>query len=220
MRKVVPRVTDSGRSSASTAPRSASGGRCTKTRSLEPPVGSGSTESVMTSLRKSDFMNGVRRSKTGRLSRVARGSASQDWRFPRPRVGPYCARKTATAGETGITGSLAPCLLRLKPENVARLARELGISTGTVSRALNGKPDVNAATRERVLEAARRVDAIGRVAGQDVDVHVARRHLAPGRTDPDLRLLKVGARKAHGVQHGAAGGPLRAVEDERGMRTF
>ena len=40
---------------------------------------------------------------------------------------------------------------------IARLAKELGISTGTVSRALNGKPDVNDATRQRVLEAARRI---------------------------------------------------------------
>ncbi len=40
---------------------------------------------------------------------------------------------------------------------IARLAKELGISTGTVSRALNGKPDVNDDTRKRVLEAARRI---------------------------------------------------------------
>jgi DNA-binding LacI/PurR family transcriptional regulator len=40
---------------------------------------------------------------------------------------------------------------------IAQLAKELGISTGTVSRALNGKPDVNEATRARVLEAARRI---------------------------------------------------------------
>ena len=40
---------------------------------------------------------------------------------------------------------------------IARLAQELGISTGTVSRALNGKPDVNEATRRRVLEAAQRL---------------------------------------------------------------
>jgi DNA-binding LacI/PurR family transcriptional regulator len=39
---------------------------------------------------------------------------------------------------------------------IARLAKELGISTGTVSRALNGRPDVNAETRRLVLEAARR----------------------------------------------------------------
>ncbi len=40
---------------------------------------------------------------------------------------------------------------------IARLAQELGISTGTVSRALNGKPDVNELTRRRVLEAAQRL---------------------------------------------------------------
>ncbi len=42
-------------------------------------------------------------------------------------------------------------------KGIARLARELGISTGTVSRALNGKPDVNETTRRRVLDAARRL---------------------------------------------------------------
>jgi DNA-binding LacI/PurR family transcriptional regulator len=40
---------------------------------------------------------------------------------------------------------------------IARLAKELGISTGTVSRALNGKPDVNDDTRRLVLETARRL---------------------------------------------------------------
>jgi DNA-binding LacI/PurR family transcriptional regulator len=40
---------------------------------------------------------------------------------------------------------------------IARLAQELGISTGTVSRALNGKPDVSENTRQLVLEAARRL---------------------------------------------------------------
>lgn len=40
---------------------------------------------------------------------------------------------------------------------IARLAHELGISTGTVSRALNGKPDVNENTRRLVLEAAKRL---------------------------------------------------------------
>lgn len=40
---------------------------------------------------------------------------------------------------------------------IARLAHELGISTGTVSRALNGKPDVSEKTRELVLETAKRL---------------------------------------------------------------
>ena len=40
---------------------------------------------------------------------------------------------------------------------IARLAQELGISTGTVSRALNGRPDVNENTRRLVLETAKRL---------------------------------------------------------------
>lgn len=40
---------------------------------------------------------------------------------------------------------------------IAQLAHELGISTGTVSRALNGKPDVNENTRRLVLETAKRL---------------------------------------------------------------
>jgi DNA-binding LacI/PurR family transcriptional regulator len=40
---------------------------------------------------------------------------------------------------------------------IARLAQELGISTGTVSRALNGKPDVSENTRRLVLETAKRL---------------------------------------------------------------
>jgi DNA-binding LacI/PurR family transcriptional regulator len=40
---------------------------------------------------------------------------------------------------------------------IARLAQVLGISTGTVSRALNGRPEVSEATRELVLATARRL---------------------------------------------------------------
>ena len=40
---------------------------------------------------------------------------------------------------------------------IARLAQELGISTGTVSRALNGKPDVSETTRQLVLQTAKRL---------------------------------------------------------------
>jgi DNA-binding LacI/PurR family transcriptional regulator len=46
---------------------------------------------------------------------------------------------------------------------IKRLAQHLDISIGTVSRALNGKPDVNPETRKRVLEAA---EALGYVANQ------------------------------------------------------
>ena len=37
---------------------------------------------------------------------------------------------------------------------IRRLAQQLNVSIGTVSRALNGKPDVNEETRKRVLDAA------------------------------------------------------------------
>ena len=57
---------------------------------------------------------------------------------------------------------------------IARLAKELGISTGTVSRALNDKPDVNPETRQRVLETARK---FGYVANQSA------RNLAKGKTN-------------------------------------
>jgi DNA-binding LacI/PurR family transcriptional regulator len=46
---------------------------------------------------------------------------------------------------------------------IKRLAEHLNVSIGTVSRALNGKPDVNEATRKRVFEAA---EALGYVANQ------------------------------------------------------
>ena len=40
---------------------------------------------------------------------------------------------------------------------IARLAKELGISTGTVSRALNGRAEVSESTRELVLATAKRL---------------------------------------------------------------
>jgi LacI family transcriptional regulator len=43
---------------------------------------------------------------------------------------------------------------RATPVGIKDIARELGVSTGTVDRALNGKPEVSAATRARVLELA------------------------------------------------------------------
>ncbi|MDI7861563.1 LacI family DNA-binding transcriptional regulator [Rhizobiaceae bacterium n13] len=48
-------------------------------------------------------------------------------------------------------------------KGIRQLAEHLEISIGTVSRALNGKPDVNEETRRRVLEAA---ESLGYVANQ------------------------------------------------------
>ncbi|MBI4047829.1 MAG: LacI family DNA-binding transcriptional regulator, partial [Devosia nanyangense] len=52
------------------------------------------------------------------------------------------------------------------------LAAELGLSQTTVSRALNGYPEVNEATRQRVSEAAQRLG---------YRANVSARRLATGR---------------------------------------
>lgn len=49
---------------------------------------------------------------------------------------------------------------------IRRLAQQLDISIGTVSRALNGKPDVNEQTRQRVLEAAAAMGYVPNQAGR------------------------------------------------------
>ncbi|MFD2649659.1 LacI family DNA-binding transcriptional regulator [Devosia albogilva] len=49
---------------------------------------------------------------------------------------------------------------------IRRLAQQLNLSIGTVSRALNGKPDVNEATRQRVLEAAAEIGYAPNQAGR------------------------------------------------------
>lgn len=46
----------------------------------------------------------------------------------------------------------------IMPVTLADIARELGVSKMTVSRAINDHPLINAETRERVLEAARRMN--------------------------------------------------------------
>jgi len=51
-------------------------------------------------------------------------------------------------------------------KGIKRLAQHLDISIGTVSRALNGKPDVNEETRKRVLDAAARLGYVPNQAGQ------------------------------------------------------
>lgn len=49
---------------------------------------------------------------------------------------------------------------------IRRLAQQLNMSIGTVSRALNGKPDVSAETRKRVLEAASAAGYVPNQAGR------------------------------------------------------
>lgn len=51
-------------------------------------------------------------------------------------------------------------------KGIKRLALELNVSIGTVSRALNGKPDVNEATRKRILDAAAAMGYVPNQAGR------------------------------------------------------
>jgi DNA-binding LacI/PurR family transcriptional regulator len=54
------------------------------------------------------------------------------------------------------------------PSSIRDLARHLGISIGTVSRALNGRSDVNAETRQRVLEAAQKLNYAPNQSGRNL----------------------------------------------------
>lgn len=51
---------------------------------------------------------------------------------------------------------------------IKRLAQQLNVSIGTVSRALNGKPDVNEDTRRRVVEAAAAIGYVPNQAGRSL----------------------------------------------------
>jgi DNA-binding LacI/PurR family transcriptional regulator len=53
-------------------------------------------------------------------------------------------------------------------KGIRRLAQHLNISIGTVSRALNDKPDVNQATRKRVLEAAAELGYVPNQSGRSL----------------------------------------------------
>jgi DNA-binding LacI/PurR family transcriptional regulator len=55
-----------------------------------------------------------------------------------------------------------------KMSGIRRLAQDLNVSIGTVSRALNGKPDVNEETRRRVMEAAAAIGYVPNQAGRSL----------------------------------------------------
>jgi DNA-binding LacI/PurR family transcriptional regulator len=74
-------------------------------------------------------------------------------------------------------------------KGIRRLADHLDISIGTVSRALNGKPDVNAETRQRVLEAAERLGYVANQSG---------RALRKGTTGIIGFMIETGAATADG----------------------
>ena len=53
-------------------------------------------------------------------------------------------------------------------QGIKRLAQHLDVSIGTVSRALNGRPDVSEATRQRVLDAARELGYVANQSGRSL----------------------------------------------------
>ena len=55
------------------------------------------------------------------------------------------------------------------------------------------------------------------LAGEAIDVHIARGDHRPSAGDTDLGFFKVFASKADGVKHGAAGGTFDAIDDEFGV---
>lgn len=73
--------------------------------------------------------------------------------------------------------------------NIKGLAQHLGLSIGTVSRALNGKPDVNAETRARVLSAAMQLGYRANASG---------RSLRRGSTQTVALLMETGQADVRG----------------------
>lgn len=88
---------------------------------------------------------------------------------------------------------------------IRRLARDLNLSIGTVSRALNDRPDVNEDTRARVKEAALRAGYVPDQSG---------RSLRKGRTGMIAAIIPTS-----GLGTSADGGLLRLLEGcRRGLR--
>ncbi len=72
---------------------------------------------------------------------------------------------------------------------IRQLAQHLGVSIGTVSRALNNRPDVNEQTRRRVLEARARLGYAPNQSG---------RSLRQGVTNTVGLVLEAGTAASHG----------------------
>ena len=81
---------------------------------------------------------------------------------PRPRRSPYRLHGTCAKGDREIRE------LFQAVSSIRDLARHLNISIGTVSRALNGRADVNAETRQRVLAAAAKLNYAPNQSGRNL----------------------------------------------------
>jgi LacI family transcriptional regulator len=88
---------------------------------------------------------------------------------------------------------------------IQQLAKESGVSVATVSRALNGSPEVSEATRERILELARKLDYTPSAAARTLvsrRSHVVGVILETGPGHPDL-LHPFFQEVLVGLKHGA-----------------
>jgi LacI family transcriptional regulator len=91
---------------------------------------------------------------------------------------------------------------------IQELAAKTGVSVATVSRALNGSPEVSEATRERILELARRLDYTPSAAARALvrrRSHVVGVILDTGPGHPDL-LHPFFQEVLVGLKHGAGAG--------------
>src|SRR5918911_2687715 len=88
---------------------------------------------------------------------------------------------------------------------IQELARKTGVSVATVSRALNGSPEVSDATRERILSLAEQLDYTPNAAARQLvrrRSHVVGVILETGAGHPDL-LHPFFQEVLVGLQHGA-----------------
>ena len=95
-----------------------------------------------------------------------------------------------------------------QPVGIKDIARALGISTGTVDRALHGKPEVNALTRARVLSMAESLGYQPNLAARylrsrkqlRISVHLPRQIEGPENPSPHGRGRETYATIHHGSQ--------------------
>ena len=64
-----------------------------------------------------------------------------------------------------------------------------------------------------------RIRALAGLASEFVDVHVARRHLAPSRSNANVRLGKILFLKTNGIKHRTTRRAVRAIKHQAGKRT-
>ena len=117
--------------------------------------------------------------------------------------GSSASPSTPSSGPSSPAPSHSPAPAPARRPTITDVARAAGVSIAVVSYALNGRPGVSAATRERVLRVA---DEFGwrPSAAAQVDAHGAARHRS--RVRPRRRRTGGAGHRRARVRHLAAGG--------------